>query len=331
MLKNTLKVNQLTLKSRVVMPPMATAKSTADGQVTDALISYYNERAKGGRLGLIITEHCYFTQQGKAGPGQMSLGADADPARIKKLTDIIHTWGVPVFAQINHAGSAADPEVTGLEAVSASAVVNPGKKAGIPDIMPRALTQSEILEIEDEFVAAALKAKAAGYDGIEIHSAHGYLLDQFLSPLTNKRTDAYGAQTIENRTRFQTEILQKVRAALGADYPIAIRVGGCDYMEGGTTIEDGVAASLIFQENGADLIDLSGGMCRFTRADNTEPGYFTDLSKAVKEKVSVPVLVTGGITTAEQAERILREEKADLIGIGRAIMKNADWTTEQLG
>ena len=325
LIKESLKIKNIELKSRIVMPPMATAKSTDDGYVTDALCEYYKERTAGGYLGMVITEHAYISKQGKAGKGQNSIAEDEVIEGLSKLTAAIHEGCNVVAAQLNHAGSATSKEITGMELVSASAVENPGKNPTLPNAIPRELSKDEILKIQDEFVMAASRAKKAGYDAVEIHSAHGYLLNQFFSPLTNKREDEYGPQSIENRTRFQVEVYRKIRKELGDDFPIFIRLGGCDYMEGGSTIDDAVNAAKIFEREGIDLIDLSGGMCRYQRADNKDPGYFSDMSQAVKSAVSIPVLVTGGVTTAGEAEMLLKENKADLIGVGRAILKDADW------
>jgi NADPH2 dehydrogenase len=330
MLKDSLKIKNTVFSNRLVMPPMATAKSGPDGDVTDDLCEYYKSRAAGGYIGTIITEHSYYCQQGKASAGQVSFASDDKIDGLKKLVNAIHEGGAKVIAQLNHAGSATTSAATGMPVVSASAVINPGIKPGTTPEMPVELTKEEISEIQDKFVEAALRAKAAGYDGVEIHSAHGYLLNQFYSPLTNKRTDEYGPQSVENRTRFAVEMYRKARKALGEDYLIFIRLGGCDYMEGGSTIEDAVEAAKIFEKEGIDLIDISGGMCRYLRSDNSEPGYFSDMSLAVKKAVSVPVILTGGITTAGQAEKLLEEGAADLIGVGRAMMKDAEWAAKNM-
>lgn len=331
LIKEKLKIKNIELKSRIVMPPMATSKSTDDGYVTDALCEYYKERTAGGYLGMVITEHAYITKQGKAGKGQNSIADDKAIEGLTRLTAAIHEGCDVVVAQLNHAGSATSTDITKTELVSASAVDNPGKNPTLPNVIPKALSKDEIIKIQDEFVSAAVRAKKAGYDAVEIHSAHGYLLNQFFSPLTNKRDDEYGPQSIENRTRFQVEVYRKIRKELGEDFPIFIRLGGCDYMDGGSTIEDAAEAAKIFEREGIDLIDLSGGMCRYQRPDNKEPGYFSDMSQAVKQAVKIPVLVTGGVTTADEAEELLKENKADLIGVGRAILKDADWAKSNIG
>lgn len=319
MLNEKQKVGSIELKNRLVMPPMATGKSKA-GIVTDALLEYYRERSERNGFGLIITEHSCISEAGRASKDQLSLSDDALVPDLKKLTDAIHSGGSYSFAQLNHAGSAAMPFVKG-DNVSASNINIPAKKL-LP--RPRAMTVSEIHDMEELFVRAALRALSAGYDGIEIHSAHGYLLNQFYSPLTNRREDDYGPQNIENRTRFLVETIQKVRQAIGA-VPLAVRLGGADYMTGGSTEEDAVEAAKLIENAGADLMDVSGGMCFYSRPGHKEPGYFGSMTQKIKETVSIPVLLTGGVTTEEEAEALLAEGKADLIGIGRAVFKNPGW------
>jgi NADPH2 dehydrogenase len=208
--------------------------------------------------------------------------------------------------------------VTGEQLVSASEIAGRG---GIS----RALTIPEIRELEEKFAEAALRVKKSGYDGVEIHGAHGYLLNQFYSPLTNDRHDAYGVDSLENRTRFLMETVAAVRKAVGPDFPVAVRLGGCDYMDGGSTIDDSVRTSVLLEQAGVDLIDLSGGLYVYMRPGHREAGWFSDMSRAVKEKVKTPVIVTGGVRTPDEAETLLEEGAADFIGVGRAMLRNPAW------
>ena len=187
------------------------------------------------------------------------------------------------------------------------------------------MTLQQIRQVTEWFALAALRAKQAGFDGVELHSAHGYLLNQFFSPLANQRTDAYGPQSVENRIRFHREVIRAVRQTVGDDFPIALRLGGCDYEAGGSTAEDCVEACRLLEHSGIDLLHLTGGMNGFIRPGHGEPGYFQDLSVPVKQAVHIPVLLTGGVTTPAQAEALLEEGCADLIGVGRAIFKNPHW------
>lgn len=315
MIEQTIQVGNLQLRGRIVMPPMATEQADG-GLVTPGMGTYYAARAKNPEIGLIITEHSYIEMRGKASRGQVSIAEDEAIEGLSTITKAIHAAaeGIKVFAQINHAGGYTSRDITGTEPVSASAGILKQEPA-------RALTKDEILQIEELFAQAARRAQLAGYDGVEIHSAHSYLLNQFYSPLTNHRTDEYGSQTMENRLRMHLETIQKVREKVGENFPIAVRLGGCDYTPGGSTIEDSVEASLMLQKAGVDLLDLSGGMCRYILEGVSEPGWFGQMTQQIKQQVSVPVLLTGGIKTRAEAETLLEQGAADLIGIGRALLK----------
>ena len=324
MMKQSIQVGTMELNSRIIMPPVAIYQSKEDGKVTDTMLDYYGERAKSGNLGMIITEHSYIMKQGKAKAKQLSISSDDDIDGLRKLTDVIHQSGTKAMVQLNHAGSAAPSSVTGLKAVSASSIVLPTTLMMGDGIAPDELTKRQIAEIVECFAKAAVRAKESGYDGVEIHSAHAYLLNQFYSPLTNQRNDEYGG-TLDNRLRLHKEVIEAVRDAVGNNYPISVRLGGCDYMDGGSTIEDSVYAAKVLEKAGVDMIDVSGGMCRYTRKGHTEPGYFQDMSSAIKKAVTIPVMLTGGVKTKDDAEKLLKSGAADLIGVGRELLKNPHW------
>lgn len=325
LLKQPLQSGALPLHNRLVMPPMATAKSNPDGTVSDALIAYYDEKSKDGALGLIIIEHSFISPAGKAGQSQLSAADDSVIPALSRLAQTIQKNGAKAVMQLNHAGSAADPAVTECEVVGPSAVLHPNKGA----VLPRDLSVPDIKELVRAFAKAAVRVKKAGFDGVEIHSAHGYLLSQFLSPLTNKRSDSYGGNIL-SRCKIHVEVLKAVREAVGDDFPILLRLGASDYTRGGLTKEESVIASPVLVKAGADLIDISGGMNGDTIPGVTEPGYFSPLSRAIKDTVDVPVLVTGGIKTGAQAEEVLKRGDADLIGVGKAILKDSSWAKNAL-
>lgn len=305
--------------TRLVVPPMAT-QSGEDGFPTARTVGHYTRLAANSRLGLLFTEHSYIAKQGKADSWQLGFGTDAVIPYQHRLTDAVHAVhpGILFFAQISHAGANTSEAVTGEELVSASEIDGPGGTS-------RSLSIPEIKGLEEKFAAAARRVKASGYDGVEIHSAHGYLLNQFYSPLTNGRYDEYGAGSLKNRTRFLLETVAAVRKAVGPDFPIAVRLGGADYMERGSTVEDAANASALMERAGVDLIDLSGGLCIYMRPGHREAGWFSDMSRAVKERVKTPVILTGGVRTVEEAESLLEEGAADFIGVGRAVLQNPAW------
>ena len=256
LLHTPLTVHNVELANRLVMPPMATGK-TPDGTVQDDLLAYYGARSKGGCIGLIVTEHAYISPEGKAHEGQLSVSRDTDIPGLTKLVETIHKNNTRVIAQINHAGSAATEEITGYPAISAS-VTAQSEYARKSEKPVREMTADDMHTVAKKFAEAALRVKEAGFDGVEIHAAHGYLLDQFYSPLGNKRTDAYGG-------------------------------------------------------------DLDGRI-----------HLLLDVIRAVREAVHVPVILTGGVTKANEAEALLEEGAADLIGVGRAIFKDADWAKKEM-
>lgn len=316
-LTEALNTSKLELHNRLIMPPMATAKGNEAGYVTDDILNYYEEKSYGGNFGLIITEHCYIDPIGRAKAHQLSIADDSTVESWRKLAEVLHKNNVKAAMQINHAGSVADNG--GLELVGPSAIKHLRGQS-----IPTELTKSQIGNIITKFQLAAGRAKAAGFDAVEIHSAHSYLLNQFYSPLTNHRTDEFGG-TLQNRIRIHLEIIDAVRKSVGEGFPILLRLGGCDYMDGGSTINDCVAAAKDFEKAGVDILDLSGGFCGYINPNSSKPGYFSDMSMAVKKEVSIPVILTGGITTALEAEELLKLGAADLIGVGRPVLKDSSW------
>lgn len=325
-----MKINRLEIKNPVVLAPMGSNKCI-DGYVTDELIEQYKRRTEGGYAGLMILEHAYVHDSGKASEGMMGISDDRYIPELKRLVDTIHESGTPVFAQINHAGSSTTEEICGGKVKGPSSVINPAARPDIKEkAMPEEMTAEDIEMLQQAYADAALRAKEAGFDGVEIHSAHGYLLNQFFSPLTNKRTDGFGCESVEDRCRFMVEVIRKVRKAAGEEYPVSVRLGGCDYMEGGSTIDDAVRAACLIEEAGADMISLSGGMCKYILQDRNDAGYFKDMTMAVKEKISIPVMIAGGVKDITDVRKLLDEGAADLIGVGRAILADERWTEHNL-
>ena len=195
--------------------------------------------------------------------------------------------------------------------------------------MPEELTKDEINTIIKEFKNSAVRTKQAGFDGVEIHSAHGYLLNQFLSPLTNKRTDEYGGD-LKSRIKIHIEIIKAVREAVGEEFPILLRLGASDFKEGGTTIEDSKVAAVEFEKAGIDILDISGGLFGYKVEGLEGQGFLSPLTEEIKKVVSIPVILTGGVTEAQAANELLEQDKADLIGVGRAIYKDSNWAKEAI-
>lgn len=323
-LSQTLKNDKLSLKNRLILPPMATAKSDKKGKITQELLDYYDEKTQGGYISLVIIEHSFISQQGKASKGQLSVADDDKISGLKKIAETIHKNNSKAVMQINHAGSAASSDITGEEIVAPSAVVHPSG-----DKVPKKLSQKEIQFIINDFKEAAKRVKKAGFDGVEIHSAHSYLLNQFYSPITNQRNDKYGGD-LTGRIKIHLEIIKTVREEVGEDFPILMRLGASDYMEGGSTLEDSLKAAPKLEEAGVDILDISGGLCGFSTQDLDGQGYFSELTEPIKKAVSIPVILTGGITEYEAAEKLLAADKSDLIGVGRAILNDSNWAKKAI-
>ncbi|MDO4978288.1 MAG: NADH:flavin oxidoreductase [Eubacteriales bacterium] len=329
LIKKTIVAGHHTLKNRMVKAPIH-SETCVDGKVTEETLRHYEERTKGGRFGLVVVEHSFVRSDGMASPTQLSSSRDSDIDGLARICDIVHKNGSKAVLQISHAGCGANRSFTGQETVSASDIsVTCGWPNAKPNPeKPRPLTVNEIHDLEEYYFRAAERAMKAGYDGINLHSAHAYLLDQFYSPITNKRTDEYNGYTLEGRTRIHMELIKGIRDVIGEKALFMLRLGGCDYVNGGTTIEDSVEACKRFETAGVDILDISGGTCCFTRKGHNYPGYFGDISKAVKKAVNIPVLLTGGVRTVEDAEMLLKQEKSDMVGVGRIITAKPEWGME---
>jgi len=319
-----LQASSLSLSNRLIMPPMATAKAEPDGSVSQAVLDYYQEKSKGGYFSLIIIEHSFIAPEGKASNRQLSVADDHMLEGLRSLAGVIQRDGSKTVMQINHAGSATTQKIIGQIPVGPSPIPHPWNGN-----IPKELTKPEITKVIQAFQDAARRVKAAGFDGVEIHSAHGYLLNQFFSPLTNQRTDEYGG-TVHNRIRLHLQVIESVRAVVGDDFPLLLRLGACDFKEGGITIEDSQTAVREFEKAGISILDISGSFMGYNSPESSAQGYFSPLSAAIKQIVSIPVILTGGITEPQAAEQLLATGKADLIGVGRAVLKNSQWAKQAI-
>ncbi len=306
-----LAVRGVTLRNRIVMPPMQSGRASFDGAVTNRVVNFYARRA--AHVGLIIVEHAYVSPAGKLSAKQLGIYNDSLIGGFEKLASAVHAAGAPVVLQITHAGGVANKKVIGAQPAGPSAS---GKA--------RALTVHEMEEIAEEFVAAAERAVKAGFDGIELHGAHGYLLNQFFSPLMNKRDDEYGG-SLEGRMHFPLLVVKRIRKILGTKL-LLYRLGADDLAPKGTSIEDSKIFAKRLEEAGADIIDVSGGMC------GAEPkqlrclkGYFVPQAAAIKKAVDVPVVGVGKITDVNFADKLVREGTVDLVAVGRALWADPEW------
>lgn len=324
LIQTPIHVGTMELHNRLVLPPMASGKPDGDGHVTDGVLRYYDEKSQGGHVALVIVEHAYIALQGRAHKNQLSIASDDVLPGMSQLVSTVHKNKSKIMLQLSHAGGAAKPIETGVAALAPSPRCE-GRIQAAAEASHKALKQ-----VVQQFALAAKRAKHAGFDGVELHSAHGYLLNQFYSPLTNCRTDEYGGD-IHSRLRLHTEVLRAVRAAVGPDYPISLRLGACDYCPGGNGLEQAVEAGRFLCAQGVDLLSVTGGMTGYTiKGHESQQGYFQDVSAAIKQVVDTPILLTGGVTKSEAAEELLVSQKADLIGIGRAMLRDSGWARQAL-
>lgn len=316
-LLSPLKINGLKLKNRLVMPPMARGLCTPEGKPTDELIQHYKKRAKG--LGLLIVEHSYVSQNGKLSKGQLGIHKDGLIPALKRIADAIHSKDTPAVIQINHGGGTAKEEIIGTQPVA------PSVAYFTDETTPRKLEHEEINDIIVKFGEAARRAKEAGFDAVEVHGAHGFLLNQFLSSLTNKRNDKYGG-SLENRMRFPLAVVQSVKEKLG-DFPLLYRLGAHDRKPGGLELKESKIFAQKLKEVGVNILDISGGLCGSRPSDlKGKQGYFIPLAEEIGKVVDVPVIGVGGITDPKFADKVVRENRVDLVAVGRAILKDPEWS-----
>lgn len=321
-LTSPLSIRSLKLKNRLVLPPMRSRKASLEGHVTDDFIKHYTERAVGP--GLIIIEHAYIAESGRLSP-QLGVCDEKFVQGLSRLTDAIHAKGTPIVLQISHAGCMSSSEIIGTTPTAPSAVKNPrNAKAETP----RALEQEEIDEIVHAFANAAARVARSGFDGVEIHNAHGFLLSEFTSPLMNKRMDEYGG-TLQNRIRLTLRIVEETRRRVG-DYPIFCRLGVEDMLPNGLMLSEGVQMASLLAEAGVDVLDVTGGMGGAIKPGVTEQGFFIPEAEAIKKIVNVPVIGVGGIVTPEFADGVIRKERVDLVAVGRAMLKDPLWAIKAL-
>ncbi|MFP4194810.1 MAG: NADH:flavin oxidoreductase [Desulfosalsimonas sp.] len=313
-------INTMTLKNRFVRSATYEGLAEEDGAVTPALTKMMVDLAKGG-VGLIISSHAYVSRQGKAGPGQLGVYKDELVPGLSEMADAVHDAGGKIILQIAHAGYHAFVQDAGQTPCAPS-------ELGISKTPRHALTAEEITQIKENFIMAAQRAKTAGFDGVQIHAAHGYLLSQFLSPYYNRRTDDYGGPA-ENRARAVIEILRAVRQAVGKDFPVLIKMNCRDFHENGLELEDSLKSAQMFEENGIDAIELSGGLLinkRFTPSrtgrdtENPEP-YYEEEAREFKKKINAPLILVGGNRSCNAAERIISGGVADYIAMARPLIR----------
>jgi 2,4-dienoyl-CoA reductase-like NADH-dependent reductase (Old Yellow Enzyme family) len=316
------RIGSVTVPNRFVRSATHDFMADDEGFVTDAHMELYSRLAEGD-VGLIITGHAHVQPSGKASPRQMAVFDDRFVEGLARIPAAVHRFPSLVFLQIAHAGRQTKEKLCGCVPVSPSAIYDPASK-----VMPRELASDEIGALIVDFISAAKRAKRAGFDGVQLHAAHGYLLSSFLSPHTNQRADEWGGP-VENRARVLVEILCGVKSACGRDFPVIVKLNSTDFFKGGLVLEDAVRVARMIETEGIDGIEVSGGMAEAGRGSvwpglrsEDEEGYFAANASAIKAAVRVPVFALGGVRTLAVAERLVREGRADLVSLSRPLIRD---------
>ncbi len=296
--------------------------ATDDGSITDRQVDMFKRLAEG-EVGLIITGHAYVSPAGKAGPRQIAVDDDRRVEGLSRIPRQIHEFPSRVFLQISHSGRQTKEKICGCTPLAPSAVYEPVYK-----VMPRAMTSDDIRVAVADFVRAGRRARLAGFDGIQLHVAHGYLLSSFISPYTNKREDEWGGNT-EGRTRIVIEIVRGIKQAEGPEFPVIVKLNSSDFIPGGLDLEESLRVARILAASGIDGIEASGGMSEAGKGSmwpglrsEEEEGYFVGAAVYLKAALQVPVFGLGGLRTFEVMERVIREGSADMISFSRPLIRD---------
>ena len=323
MFQNILKkgnIGCVELKNRMIMPAMGSHHGTHDGRVNEELIEYYGAR---GGFGLIIVEFTCVDPAGKALPGQLMADTDQCIEGFKRLADRIHQEGGKIFLQLQHSGRQTVSHFTGMQPVAPSPIPCPVNKE-----LPRELTIDEIRQIVEKYGDAAVRAKKAGFDGVEIHGAHGYLPAQFLSSYSNKRLDEYGGD-IMGRSKFAVEIIDDIKKKCGRDFPISFRISGDERVEGGRRAGETAIIAKYLEQAGADAIHVSTGVYASMRymvaPANVPNGFNLEDTQVIKKAVTIPVIAVGRINDPSLADYVVESGIADFVALGRASLADPEF------
>ncbi len=315
-------IGDMEIRNRICFAATSSELADTDGFVTDDMVEFYAERARGG-AGLIVVETTYVAHEGKRLPRNPMLHEDRYTSGMKRLVDAVHAAGAKIAVQLNDGGREAAAALTGVQPRGPSAVAS--RFTGGSDVMaPRAMTQAEIAQLVIEFADAAERAWEAGFDAVELHGAHGYLISQFVSPLSNQRQDGYGG-SVRGRSRFYVELIRAIKERLGASYPVICRINSSDHVEGGLVLEEALETIGYLEEAGADSISVSAGM-HASRPYLIVPGMTVDegwnrkAGAVVRQRVRVPVMAVGRIHRPELAESLLEAGEADIICLSRSLI-----------
>jgi len=317
-------MNGMNLPNRIVRSATWEGMATVEGAATPMLIETMTRLARGG-VGLIISSHTYVRPEGQATPWQLGIYKDELIAGLQEMATAVHRCDGRIVLQLAHAGTFAAESLIDQPPLAVS------NYEGLAESPRKEISEQDISELIPAFADGARRAKAAGFDGVELHAAHGYLLSQFLSPLYNRRRDQYGG-SIENRARICLEILSAIRETVGNDYPILIKMNGQDYSTNGLVREESVRIAALLAEAGLDALELSGGLLKSVKRSPSraridvleKEAYFREDARLFKKELSIPLILVGGIRSFEVAERLLENGEADYIAMSRPFIREPE-------
>ena len=316
-----IKIGELTIPNRFIRSATHDFMATNEGLITERQISLYGNLGKG-EVGLIISGHAFVHPGGKASPHQIGVHSDDTHEGLSRMIQAVHESHSRIFLQIAHAGRQTKEKLCGCTPLAPSAVYEPVFK-----ITPKEMAVKEIEAVVSQFIQASLRAKQAGFDGVQLHVAHGYLLSSFISPYTNKRIDEYGG-SLRNRARIVLNIVEGIKEAVGGRFPLIVKMNAIDSLPGGLTGEESIQLGSILEKSGVDAIEVSGGMAESgegsvwsgLRSEQDE-GYFVEYAEKIKKAVRIPVFGLGGIRTFSNMEKIISEGLADMISMSRPFIR----------
>ncbi|MGA2834160.1 MAG: NADH:flavin oxidoreductase/NADH oxidase [Terracidiphilus sp.] len=324
-----LQLRSVSFPNRIGVTPMC-QYSSQDGFATDWHLVHLGCRAQGG-AGLVILEAAAIVPEGRISPGDLGIWSDEHIPALERIVQFIHSQGACAAIQLAHAGRKASTKIpfSGSGPLSAAdgawQVVAPSPLPFAPGYAsPKSLDQASITAIIDAFAQAARRAHNAGFDIVEIHAAHGYLLHQFLSPLANQRTDSYGG-SFQNRARLALQVVDAVRAQWPAHLPLFVRISATDWVPGGWSVDESVQLSMLFREHGVDLVDVSSGGQVPNAQIPAVPGFQVEFAARIRREASIPTAAVGLITDPVQADTIVARGEADLILLGRELLRDPYW------
>ncbi len=317
-------INGMDIKNRFVRSATWEGMATAEGEVTEKLIQTMENLAKGG-VGLIISSHAFVSKEGQATPWQTGVYDDTLVTGLTKMVDSVHNNGSKIVLQLAHAGVHAPSQLTNQPAM----VISDFPELG--DMKRKEMDDDDIKNLINSFVAAAVRAKKCGFDGVQIHGAHGYLLSQSFSEAYNKRTDSYGG-SLENRCKLLLQVYGKIREAVGKDYPVLIKLNSEDCIDNGLNVSDSLKIAQLLQENGIDAIELSGGTLTSGKLMPSRTGinkvekeaYFQKASKLFKKELNIPIILVGGMRSFEKNEELINSGTTDFISMSRPFIREPD-------